>query len=391
MKIVNVPDQFQLEQQIQLRVEPPQTVTWFSSDTRVVHIDSQGVATPRLVGEVEITAVTQDGVSDRILISVINSIEPVFVEIIPNRVSLEVGQTFPFSLYVEPHNANVQLVKWVSSEPSIVGLDGTIATALRRGMSVISAITPNGYTSKSRIEVVKHDSIDDVVTPDEIVPVDKSWLNTDRIYGQYRRKYKYMKWFNITRKMGLSIAQAASDVRTMYDIDMNEGAQLDIIGRIVGVSRSFRYDAAVRQAQYAPGNEGAMYGDVSSMYAPGTIDSQGNMSDDLYRLVLKAKIVRNNNGATYDDILRAFNILFPHLVDVHIVDTNQMSYSIVMQGMIDQVSRWALLNVKLLPKPAGVKFDGFNILPSSYVQFGDKLKQMGQSTTQPVKVEIYGD
>ena len=393
MIITNVPAQFQVGQSIQLGVEPQQEVTWFSSDTRTALITPQGVVTPLLVGEVVITATAEDGTSAFVLVEVINEVRPTTVRIEPQRLNLQIGQTFPLELFVTPSNANPLLVTWGTSDPTIVSLDGTIVTGVGLGTSLITVTASNGSTSTCRIEVLRQEVTDEPpFDVDARVPVDKSWLDTDRVYSQYRTHPKYVKWFNITRVIGKPIAEAIRIIREMYNIDKMEGAQLDIIGRIVGVSRKFTYEAVVNQAWYAPDGLGAEYGAFSdAMYASAIVNAESNMSDELYRLVLKARIVRNNNGATYEDILRGMHTLFPSLTNVYIVDNEDMSYSIHLQGLLTMLQVWALLNVDLLPKPAGVKFGGFNIIPFDYLQLGDESKPLGDTNAQLTKVNIYGN
>lgn len=393
IKILNAPDQLVVGDFVQLYVEPEQEVTWLLSDDRIASLSSNGYLEVFGIGTIKVTAVTSDGESDEVLIDIVRALQIRRLTIDPTRVTLTTGQTFPLALNVVPEGASLLGVQWESSHIDVVDIDGTIITALKPGTSVISATAPNGATSECRVEVLR---FEDENANDEcdltLVPVDKSWLTTDRIYAQYRPYPKAVKWFNITRKIGKSVHDTIEIIRKLYCIDTNVGAQLDIIGRILGVSRSFIYQAEVVQSSFAPDGQGAEFGDIDAMFASGAIDTDGNMGDDLYRLVLKAKVVRNNRGATYDDILRTFSILIPQLTNVFIVDFEDMSYEITYVAELTNLQRWALLNVKLLPKPAGVKFRGFRGLPSDYVQAGDESYLLGDEKAQLAGATIdYGD
>lgn len=389
MKIINAPSHLQVGQTVQLSVEPAQEVTWLSSDERFATVSSDGFVETRAIGFVEITALSTEGESDSVFITIVNTSQMTDMKIDPRHVLMTTGQTYPLSLEVTPSNADQSGVKWNSSRPGVVSIHGTILTALSPGTSIITVRDVSGLEDSIRVEVALFDAEDDDAPCDLTrVPVDKSWLQTDRIYAQYRTKPKAMKWFNITRKIGLSLHEAIQAVRKMYCIDINSGAQLDIIGRILGASRQFDYKAEVTTASYAPDGQGAQYGDPESMYASGILDAQGNMGDDLYRLVLKAKIVKNNNDATYDDILRAFGILFPKVKDAYITDYEDMSYEITYISDLSEIERWALLNVNLLPKPAGVRLRQFIGYPGSYVQAGDDEKQFGDQNSQFATVKV---
>lgn len=380
MKIINAPQRVQIGQEIQLSVEPSQEVTWLSSDERFATVSSDGLVETRLVGFVEITAINTLGESDSVFITIVDTVQLTSLSIEPKRVVLTTGQTYPLSLNVTPVNADQSGVRWSSSRTNVLTIHGTIVTALMPGTSIVTANDGNGLEDSIRVEVLPFESggtTDDCST--EKVNVNKTWLKTDRVYSQYRTKPKAVKWFNITRELGFDIYESIQIIRQMYCIERNSGAQLDIIGRILGASRQFDYEIDVQTSTYAPDGEGAQYGNPESMYASGIMDTQGNMGDDLYRLVLKARIVKNNRDATYDDILRTFNVLFPKVQNAFINDFEDMSYDITYVSVLSDLERWALLNVNLLPKPAGVRLRYFVGIPFGYVQAGDENRQFGDS------------
>ena len=386
--IQDAPQALNVGQSVQLSVEPPQDVTWLTSDERVMTVTSNGFIQAKTLGNVEISATNVKGDRDVVFIRVVSAESIRSLHISPQRVSLKVGQRLPLALTVVPSGADVQSVLWSSSHNDIISIHGTVITAIRPGTSVITVTAPNGVKDSIRVECLPSVTEEDTEPcSTEKVPVNKSWLSTDRIYAQYRTKPKAMKWFNITRQIGGELYNAIQDTRRMYDIDRMIGAQLDIIGRIVGVTRRFIYNAEVHQAMY----DTSMYGDPESMYASGSIASEGAMGDDLFRLVIKAKIVRNNNGSTYNCILKTFATLFPQIYDVYITDYEDMSYEISYVAELTDLQRWALLNVNLLPKPPGVRLRGFIGIPPEYVQLGDEMKQLGDPDAQLVNVRTDED
>ena len=50
-------------------------------------------------------------------------------------------------------------------------------------------------------------------------------------------------------------------------------------------------------------------------------------------------------------------------------------------GNITELERWALLNASLVPKPQGVRFNGF-LDGYNYVQAGDDTLQFGDTSAQ---------
>lgn len=204
----------------------------------------------------------------------------------------------------------------------------------------------------------------------------------DRIYAQYRNKPKAVAWYAIARRLGGDISAAAEAVRKSYDIDNNVGEQLDVIGRIVVQSRSFLGNEPLNPAMCAE-PDGAEFGDGSAMCSALTIAQDGVLSDELYRLVIKAKIVKNNGDATIENILAGMNFLLPNAEVLRVTDGEDMSFSIEFFGEISNLERFALLSAGLVPNPQGVRFNGF-LEGFDYTEFGDTTKMCGDSFAQCV-------
>lgn len=204
----------------------------------------------------------------------------------------------------------------------------------------------------------------------------------DRIYAQYRTKPKAVAWYEIARKIGGSLEAAAEAVRKSYDIDSSVQEQLDVIGRIVVAPRSFVGNVPMNPAMCAQ-PDGAEFGDSTRMCSALTIAQDGQLSDELYRLVIKAKIIKNNGDATIENILDGMNFLLPNAEILRVTDGEDMSFSIEFYGQITNLERYALLSAGLVPKPQGVRFNGF-LEAYDYTQFGDITKMCGDSFAQCV-------
>ena len=197
----------------------------------------------------------------------------------------------------------------------------------------------------------------------------------DRIYAQYRDKPKAVAWYEIAEKLGGSIEAAAQAVRKSYDIDAAIGEQLNVIGRIVVAPRSF-----VGSIPMNPGlfdlTDGDEFGNDDAMFSALTIDQDGQLSDELYRLVIKAKIIKNNGDSTIENILDGMNFLLPTADVLRVTDGEDMSFSIEFYGQISSLERFALLNAELVPKPQAVRFNGF-LEGFDMVEFGDVDAEFG--------------
>lgn len=206
----------------------------------------------------------------------------------------------------------------------------------------------------------------------------------DRIYAQYRNAPKAVAWYNITRQLTAQLDTGAVDVRNMYDIDRNSGAQLDIVGRIVVQPREFTGQVAMVPGWCAAAsNAPAECGDDTAMCSALNVDQDSQMSDDLYRLAIKAKIIKNNSDATIDSILDGMNFLLPNANVLRVTDGEDMSFSIEFYGNITELERWALRNQSFVPKPQGVRFNGF-LEGAGYVECGDPTLMCGDTYAECV-------
>lgn len=96
-----------------------------------------------------------------------------------------------------------------------------------------------------------------------------------------------------------------------FDINAGEGTQLDIIGQILGVSRTVNFDFG---------------GGVSPI-----------LSDPLYRIILKARIILNQWNGTKDQIYDFWQQFLPEY-PVLIMDNLDMTMSVLVFGVPNDTS-----------------------------------------------------
>lgn len=202
----------------------------------------------------------------------------------------------------------------------------------------------------------------------------------NRIYAQYNNKPKAVAWYEIARKLGGSIEAAAEAVRKSYDIDKALDEQLNVLGRIVVAPRSFVGTIPMSPALFDL-TDGGEFGDEEAMFSSLTIDQDGQLSDELYRLVIKAKIIKNNGDATIENILDGMNFLLPRAEVLRVADGEDMSFSIEFYGQITDLERFALLNAGLVPKPQAVRFSGF-LEGIGMTEFGDMDAEFGDESAE---------
>lgn len=232
-------------------------------------------------------------------------------------------------------------------------------------------------------------------------------LNYDRIYAQYRDKPKAVAWYGITPSIGNEICSAYNSIVNSYDIDSNEGAQLDVIGRLIGTNRSIIVDVAMDvcefgaelqvnnnyigygNTQYGAGQyNGAItltpdceMGDPASQMSEISIGSDAQLKDMYFRPLLKSKVAKNTSEATIDDIIEAVKIIATSADVVTLQDSEDMTFSLEIFGNLSAIERDILLQDGVVPKPQGVAYLGF-VETTDLVEFGSQDFEMGDELSQ---------
>lgn len=158
-----------------------------------------------------------------------------------------------------------------------------------------------------------------------------------------------------------------TDIPNIVDVDTAEGAQLDLIGKIVGLSRianGFVYgenyysyddeeDPMAHPEQKGMSNIGspveAKFKDYETIRK-----SIYTMSDGLYRKMIKLKILHNNTKATLKDIDDGLFKIFGN--DITVTDNFDMTASITVSANATEMGSLAYF-LKLFPRPLGVTYD----------------------------------
>ena len=195
--------------------------------------------------------------------------------------------------------------------------------------------------------------------------VDSGYVDDDsdplrRVYAQYRNKPHMVAWLRMCSNLGSGIYQTGQLLRKSYDLDGTSGELLNVIGRVVVLPRSYISPVSLHPPMVAtsadvPWEVGADDQQLSGL----TTDSDTVMSNELYKLGIRAKIVKNNTGATIEDVLSGAAFLLPDAQVVRVVDGEDMSFTVEYTGTITDLESYAIANASMVPTPQGVKFNGF--------------------------------
>lgn len=152
-------------------------------------------------------------------------------------------------------------------------------------------------------------------------------------------------------------------------IDTAVGAQLDIIGEIVGQPRELIDTALLTYFAYLGYPDAESYGDLNDASIGGFyrgVDDPlaGNtlLNDDQYRLFIKAKIIKNSTNATPNQILEFINFVFDSPQN-QLVEEGDAAYTLLIGKELSTFEKVLLTYVsyssgypsRFVPKPIGVR------------------------------------
>jgi len=200
-----------------------------------------------------------------------------------------------------------------------------------------------------------------------------------RVYAQYRTKSKIMDWIAINGDLGNEVETAYQGIITSYDIDNANTDELDILGRIVVIGREYESKLAI--LQFECGDTDIECGEVSVECTPKNLSDNQVVSDSFYKLLIKAKIAKNNNDATLDGIINAIREILGTSSSITIQDNEDMSFTVTVGAPLSDIERIALMTFNIVPKPQGVKLAGFIEL-LSIVSCGESWAECGDSRAE---------
>ncbi len=202
----------------------------------------------------------------------------------------------------------------------------------------------------------------------------------DRIYAQYRNKPKAKAWYGIVPTLGLEICTAFEQIRKTYDIDLASGEQLDVIGRIVVIDRS--YESSLEWDSLLWGQPIAQWGGNNIQWESTGMTVNDTVSDAIFRTLIKAKIAKNNSDATLDGVVDAL-LYITGATPIRVVDNEDMTMSVSFGSELDSITRFVLDTFDIVPRPQGVRFLGYTEEPAitqwgGIYGWGDSRAQYGQ-------------
>jgi hypothetical protein len=156
-----------------------------------------------------------------------------------------------------------------------------------------------------------------------------SYLNN--ITSQHRDKPKFIAWLSAHLNIIDDIYNVLKEMDNAFDIDNAIGKQLDTLGIIIGRERTLTFQPL-------------------NGFNP-------VLTDDYYRLVLKAKIAFNMWDGTIPSMYEIWNNIYgsDNDLSLQIKDNQDMSFNAYIAGYTDQIQQDLIQHGYIIPKPQGVR------------------------------------
>lgn len=156
----------------------------------------------------------------------------------------------------------------------------------------------------------------------------------DLITSEYRNSPNFISWLDSALSIVNSSKLTTDQINAAFDIDYAVGAQLDILGELIGRTRALTFQPS----------DG----------------SNPILDDDTYRLMLKAKISQNQWDGTIPAVYDLWNNIFPFLY-MEVYDNQDMTMEVIIVGIPTLLQKELVLNGYIVPKPEGVRVN-YNVI-----------------------------
>lgn len=152
----------------------------------------------------------------------------------------------------------------------------------------------------------------------------------DNVTSQHRDKPKFISW--ITKNLTI-LDHAYNGIKSIdpnFDLDYAIGKQLDTLGTIIGRKRTLTFQP---------------------MHGHNPV-----LDDEIYRLVLKAKVAINMWDGTVSHMYEIWDNIFKD-IGLEIEDNQDMSINAYITGYVNQVRQELIQRGFIVPKPQGVRIN----------------------------------
>jgi hypothetical protein len=193
--------------------------------------------------------------------------------------------------------------------------------------------------------------------------LDHQVVGRSRVATQYTESQKFLAYIRALLDSSAELETVLQQVASQTDIDVAEGVNLDAIGEIVGVNRILPSSIAVMFFGFEGQAGATIFGEdgilgIGSRFRdelePETATSV--LADSEYRLLIRAKIVKNHAHGTCEDILAGMAYLF-NSSSIVVEDSGGMVIQVAIGRQLTFLEKSLITTLDILPRPGGVRIN----------------------------------
>ncbi|GAA5786153.1 DUF2612 domain-containing protein [Chitiniphilus shinanonensis] len=194
----------------------------------------------------------------------------------------------------------------------------------------------------------------------------------DLIAGGHIGKPKFTEMVGTVAGAFADQNNVAAELASEFDLDSAIGAQLDVVGEWVGISR--HVNTLLTGVYFSFDVDGLGF-DQGVWKGPFDPDSGLTVLDDeTYRLLIRAKIGANHWDGTMDGSKAILDLIFQGDTHVFVEDNQDMTMTVGVSGKPPSALFLALLTGGYIPiKPEGVRINYYIVTPTEGAIFGFDL------------------
>ncbi len=197
---------------------------------------------------------------------------------------------------------------------------------------------------------------------------------TELITNYHATKHHFPQHIDLITRPFTDVSSSVADMIRKFDVDSANGDQLDIIGLWVGRSRVVT--TPISNVYFSWDTDGLGW-DQGNWQGPHDPDAGfTSLSNDVYRLVLKAQIAINQWDGTVGHLEELLEKIFSGTgIEMHVIDNMDMSISIsaiALNGIANTSAELVevIKSGALTVKAAGVRVKSLDVIDPAHPLFG---------------------
>jgi len=190
--------------------------------------------------------------------------------------------------------------------------------------------------------------------------IDHKELAISRLVTQFRESTNLIEYIRALLVESNNLEEVFCDLLEKRWIDTAEGAQLDVLGAIVGQTREFIDAELFDYFGFSVNPISQSFGTINNIgvggrfkYIDESTEGLRLLTDEEYRVFIRARIMRNSTSSTPENIISQIRFIFNSPL-VLLID-GDTEYSVNIGRRLGLNEKSILINTDVIAKTAGVR------------------------------------